>query len=62
MGYFQKFCICIFDISILFLFSNGCVGNIGPYGPFCTSEYCFYSHLSLLMGMDMRWFLVSSYM
>ena len=62
MGHFLVSYIYIFDIIILFRFSNNCVGGINPFGLFCDSVYCFQSHFSLSIGMVIRCFSVSSYM
>ena len=42
--------------------SNGCVGGISPCDLFRDCVYCFQSHLSLSIGMVIRYFPVSSYM
>ena len=42
--------------------SNGCVEGISPCGLFRDCVYCFQSHLSLSIGMVMRYFHVSLYM
>ena len=41
--------------------SNDCVGGINPFGLFFDCVYCFHSHLSLSIGMVIRYFPVSSY-
>ena len=58
-----------FDILYLYFWynhtisvSNGCVGGINPCGLFCDYVYCFQSHLSLFIGMIIRYFPVSLYM
>ena len=42
--------------------SNGCIRGISPCGLFRDCVYCFQSHLSLSIGMVMRYIHVSSYM
>ena len=42
--------------------SDDCVGVINPFGLFCDCVYCFQSHLSLSIGMVIRYFSVSLYM
>ena len=44
------------------LVSNGCIGGINPCGLFCNFIYYFQSHLSLSIGMVIRYFPVSLYM
>ena len=44
------------------LVSNGWVGGISPFGLFSNYVYCFQSHLSLFIGMVIRYFPISLYM
>ena len=45
----------------IILVSNDYVGGINPFGLFCDCIYCFQPHLSLSIGMVIRYFLVSLY-
>ena len=69
----MEWCECLsgsfFGILYLYLWynhtisvSNDCVEGISPCGPFKDCVYCFQSHLSLSIGMVIRYFPISSYM
>ena len=61
MDHFLVFCIYIFGYNQTIYVSSDCVGGINPFGLFCDCVYCFHSHLSLSIGMVIRYFLDSSY-
>ena len=69
----REWCECLngsfFELLYLYLWYshmifvlNVCVGDVRPCNLFSACVYCFHSHSSLLVGMIIKYFPISSYM